>query len=208
MAAGWFTAGIMDDGSRGAATMCHEVGHSHGRLHAPCQVQDPDPSYPYPNADIGVWAYDRRTEEFLPPTRKDMMSYCPNPDRTLAWMSDYTYQALLDRVADVNALVSTFPEKQAVTAAAPAPKVAWRMLVVDTLGARWSEHPLYVRGTPEGARLTATIHGADGPMQQVAVYQVALEDGLGHDAFMLTVPEPNTDWAAIEVPDLLGPTPF
>ena len=26
----------------GAGTMCHELGHAHGRQHAPCNVQDPD----------------------------------------------------------------------------------------------------------------------------------------------------------------------
>ena len=70
--------------------MCHELGHSHGRLHSPCGVSDPDWNYPYPNADIGVWGHDLRTDEFYPPTRKDMMSYCPNPDRSLAWISDST----------------------------------------------------------------------------------------------------------------------
>ena len=28
-----------------ADTMIHEVGHNHGRLHAPCDVNDPDPNY-------------------------------------------------------------------------------------------------------------------------------------------------------------------
>ena len=81
--------------------MCHELGHAHGRLHAPCNVSDPDPQFPYPDANIGVWGYDQRSGEFRDPTSKDMMSYCPEP-RWSAWISDYNYQAILVRVAAVN----------------------------------------------------------------------------------------------------------
>ena len=98
VSAGWAQSTRPDDGRTGAATMCHELGHAHGRFHAPCNVQDPDARYPYPGANIGVWGYDNRLGTFLPPTSKDMMSYCPEP-RWSAWISDYTYQAILERAA-------------------------------------------------------------------------------------------------------------
>jgi hypothetical protein len=196
-AAGWQTIAEWDRGERGASTMAHELGHSHGRLHAPCGVQDPDPNYPHATANTGVWGYDARSETFLPPTRKDMMSYCPNPDRTQAWVSDYTYQALVTRIGAVNALVGqSFLRVNA-------PKVAWRMLVVDGTGAHWGEYPLLLEGAPEGVALTAIVHDSNGPMSSIEVYKEELEAGVGESAYMLTLPEPRPGWQAIEVPGLL-----
>ena len=151
VSAGWAQSTRPDDGRTGAATMCHELGHAHGRQHAPCNVQDPDRQYPYPNADIGVWAYDFRSGKFYEPTRKDMMSYCPEP-RPNAWISDYNYQAILERVVAVNALaeVPAFYDEQAT------PKVRWRMLVSDSAGVHWVQEPLLVRGTPEGRAQSST----------------------------------------------------
>lgn len=83
-------------------TFVHEVGHAHGRYHAPCggpaQV---DPDYPYSGAGIGAWGYDRRSGTLVDPSGTlDMMGYC-DP----IWLSDYTYTALFDRIA----LVQTRP---------------------------------------------------------------------------------------------------
>jgi hypothetical protein len=200
ISAGWAQGFSRDDGSEGAATMCHELGHAHGRLHAPCNVQDPDPRYPYPNAEIGVWAYDFRSSEFYEPTRKDMMSYCPEP-RPNAWISDYNYQAIFERVIAVNALA----EVPAFHAEPAAPRVPWRMLVSDSAGVHWVQEPLLVRGTPEGTPVRAIIHGEQGPMQQIEVYEQDLHDGVSHHAFLLTLPEPDESWRAIEVPGLLAP---
>jgi hypothetical protein len=202
VSAGW-AQGFRGDSGEGAATMCHELGHAHGRLHSPCNVQDPDPRYPYPNADIGVWAYDFRSNAFYEPTRKDMMSYCPEP-RPNAWISDYTYQAILERVIEVSALA----EVQAFHAEQAAPSVPWRMLVSDSAGVHWVQEPLLVRGVPEGSPLRAVIHGAHGPMQQIEVYKQDLHDGVSHDAFLLTLPEPDRSWRAIEVPGILAPQPL
>ena len=200
---GWAQGFTQDDGTTGAATMCHELGHAHGRLHAPCNVQDPDPNYPYPDADIGVWGYDFRFSQFLEPTRKDMMSYCPEP-RSDAWVSDYNYQAILQRVIAVNAL----PEVPAESADAALPVVSWRMLTSDSAGVQWVEGPLFVRGTPEGTAIRAIVHDANGPMQAIEVYKRDLEDGVSDHAFMLILPQPDASWYAIEVPDLLSPFPF
>ena len=56
---GWWgtlsAIGLGYAGELSAQTIIHEVGHNHGRLHAPCEVSDPDPNYPYPNGSIGVW---------------------------------------------------------------------------------------------------------------------------------------------------------
>jgi hypothetical protein len=147
-----------------------------------------------------VWAYDFRSNQFYEPTRKDMMSYCPEP-RWAAWISDYNYQAILERVVAVNALT----EVPALDGEAATPELPWRLLVSDSAGVHWVEESLLVRGTPEGTPLSAVVHGEHGPMQQVEVYKQDLHDGMSHDAFMLTLPEPDRSWRAIEVPGLLAP---
>lgn len=205
VSSGWAQGFTRDDGETGAATMCHELGHAHGRLHAPCNVQDPDRQYPYPNADIGVWAYDFRSDRLYEPTRKDMMSYCPEP-RWAAWISDYNYQAILERVVAVNALAeipALFRDDEPAL-----PKEPWRLVVSDSAGVHWVEEPLLVRGVPEGTPVHAVIHGARGPMQQIVVYKQELHDGVSHDAFMLALPEPDPSWRAIEAPGLLALLPL
>lgn len=81
--------------------VAHELAHTMGRRHAPCGgAAGADPQYPHANAIIGAWGHDLYTwsltstgtpDAFLPSQASDIMSYC-----TPAWVSDYTYQALLD----------------------------------------------------------------------------------------------------------------
>jgi hypothetical protein len=70
----------------------HELGHTFGRLHAPCGgVQSfLDLDYPYADAAIGWFGYDRASGAIIPRTAPDLMSYCDNE-----WVSDYTYEAVL-----------------------------------------------------------------------------------------------------------------
>lgn len=91
--------GYQDAYSDPQETFVHEVGHAHGREHAPCDVQDPDPAYPYDDGKIGSWGYDSIAKKFFDPNGKtrDMMGYC-QPD----WISDYTFSALAQRVQSVN----------------------------------------------------------------------------------------------------------
>lgn len=96
--------GLGFSGVMSAETMVHEVGHAHGREHAPCGLggQPSDPGYPYPGALIGERGYDLVTSQLIDPaTYVDFMSYC-----TPTWVSDYTYNGLLDRIVAVNALAS------------------------------------------------------------------------------------------------------
>jgi hypothetical protein len=101
----WFAGGIsgygwigrrvslgMDFGEATGENAGHEIGHNLGRQHAPCgNPGDVDPHYPYPNASIGVYGVDTSEEVLLDPAQtRDMMSYC-GPE----WVSDYTYEALL-----------------------------------------------------------------------------------------------------------------
>lgn len=89
--------GFTGDGSAG--TMTHEVGHAHGRSHAPCGgASGTDPAFPYAGGSEGSWGYSTVTKKLLDPAKtKDLMGYCsPN------WFSDYTYGAILTRVKAVN----------------------------------------------------------------------------------------------------------
>lgn len=70
----------------------HEIGHSQGRYHAPCDAPGADNNYPYPEADIGTYGYSELTNAYYEPNQnvKDYMSYC-DP----VFVSDYTYRGVL-----------------------------------------------------------------------------------------------------------------
>jgi hypothetical protein len=78
-------------------THAHEVGHNHGRNHAPgCGAGDPDPAYPYAGGALGNsshqnFGFDVVTLKIYPYTTSsyDIMNYCDNQ-----WVSDYTYAGL------------------------------------------------------------------------------------------------------------------
>ncbi|MDQ2930473.1 MAG: M66 family metalloprotease, partial [Gemmatimonadota bacterium] len=80
------------DGGSTAEIISHELGHSWGRSHAPCGINgSTDPSYPYPQGNIGVYGYDVSTKTLYPPATAEVMSYC-HPQ----WISDYTYTGVYD----------------------------------------------------------------------------------------------------------------
>jgi hypothetical protein len=91
--------GLGYSGVDAASTMAHEVGHAHGRSHAPCGgTSGTDPQFPYSGGGIGVNGYDILAKTFIAASSgKDIMGYC-KPE----WVSDYTYSAFFDRVAYVN----------------------------------------------------------------------------------------------------------
>lgn len=78
-------------------TALHETGHNHGRSHAPCSVPDPDPQFPHPTGQDGVWGYNLLTRALYAPTITDVMGYC-----TPVWISDYTFKGLFNRIKLVN----------------------------------------------------------------------------------------------------------
>lgn len=91
--------GLGFTGDMAVETAVHELGHNHGREHAPCgNVSGADGSYPYGGAVIGSWGYNLVTGELYDPTdHVDMMSYC-NP----AWISDYNFANIFERIQFVN----------------------------------------------------------------------------------------------------------
>lgn len=96
-------SGVGFPGQDTAWTLAHELGHEHGRTHAPCDAGGADPDFPYGGGGIGVWGLDPRTGAFQDPaTLTDFMGYC---DPT--WTSDYTWSAIFERTVAVAALTSS-----------------------------------------------------------------------------------------------------
>lgn len=90
------------DASSAGSTVAHELGHNFGRNHAPCGgPAGVDQSYPYPNARIGVFGFDVANRLIMDSERRDVMSYC-GPE----WVSDYTYEGILNYRGSVAADVS------------------------------------------------------------------------------------------------------
>jgi len=93
-------ASVGYDGMMSVEIASHEIGHSFGRLHAPCGVSgSTDPNYPYSAGNIGAYGFDVATSTLYPPSTAEVMSYC-HPQ----WISDYTYTGVYNyRVAHPSA---------------------------------------------------------------------------------------------------------
>ncbi len=129
----------------------HEIGHAHGRAHAPCgppgnQPDAPDPDYPYDDGSIGVWGYDIVEGELHDPTDTDVMSYCDDQ-----WVSDFTFAALHRRGQHVNR-----------GWAVPPPIRTWDVIVLDgDGGATWAASTER-RGGVSGDAVDVTLLAAGG----------------------------------------------
>jgi Peptidase M66 len=91
--------GLGFGGTISSDTAVHEIGHAHGRSHAPCGgVDGADPSFPYAGGAIGTWGYDLLSGQLFSPVKTtDVMGYC-----SPIWLSDYTYKALFTRAQFVS----------------------------------------------------------------------------------------------------------
>jgi hypothetical protein len=170
-------------------TMAHEVGHNHGRNHAPCvtgggSISGVDAKFPYSNGGIGSWGYDSRTQKLYDPAKsKDIMGYCTN-----IWVSDYTYAGLTTRVAALNGAAMIYTP--------PGTLSRWRILLAGSRGPRWGI-PNKDEVAAEGAPEQATIYDSAGAaVTSVVVYRTEISEGFGN---MYMVPEPQPGWYAVAV---------
>lgn len=138
--------GIGFDHPRTFDTLSHELGHAHGRQHSGCMSPDNDPAYPYPEGQIGSWGYDITQKGFKAPALRDFMGYC-----TPAWISDYNYRALYERIRAVNLAADL----------APGAPTTYRVALWDRGGLRWGR-PLTLRTPPRGHTVTLRYLDAQG----------------------------------------------
>jgi hypothetical protein len=171
-----------------AATMAHEIGHNHGRNHAPCspsKITGVDEAYPVADGRIDAWGYDTRKQVFYSPTStNDVMGYC-DPK----WSSAYTYKGLLDRIVLVNQIDGVPPQEEL-------PVALWRVLIVDGKGARWSV-PFDEPGESYGEKELAEILDTNGQViTQVEVFRTSLSEDSGAT---ILIPPPEPGWYSVRV---------
>lgn len=95
-------SGMGFSGEETVETLIHELGHLHGRKHAPCSASGGDNDYPHAGGRIGVWGFDRRTGTWHDPAdTADFMGYCAK-----TWVSDYTWTALYARIAALSEAIA------------------------------------------------------------------------------------------------------
>jgi hypothetical protein len=174
--------GVGFSGDVAARTVEHEMGHMTGRKHAPCKVSTYlDPQYPQADGKTGTWGWDMRTQKLFPPDATDLMGYC-----TPAWISDYTYSAILDRMVEVEASGKSASSLSVSSDA--------RVLMVGGGRARWG---LPASDSSEGAVESATVRDDAGA--QVATVQVRRLELGDADRWMVVVPQRQPGWDTIEV---------
>lgn len=126
-------SGLGYSGERWAWTLAHELGHMHGRGHAPCGVSfwSQDGSYPHTDGVVGIWGWDARTDTlFAPQEATDFMGYCDD-----LWASDYTYRGIYERMRQAHDLQQPMSLM---------PPTTWRYI-------NWShtQHPVWGETTRE-----------------------------------------------------------
>jgi hypothetical protein len=149
-------------GERTAETMAHELGHAHGRRHAPCgNAAQIDPAYPYEGGLLGSWGWDG-VDLIAPGSTGDIMGYCAPK-----WISDYQVAGLYERVAAMQGLY--------VDEARDGEIVRW--VAEDEVGV------LRDRGTRarvlEGGEEVTIKVAVDGETVGVTAHYYGLDDGPG-----------------------------
>ena len=137
-------------------TAAHEIGHSHGRMHANCgpglSPSSIDPSYPddaaHKGGKIGVYGFDMFTRQLVPPTSSDIMGYCDQK-----WISDYNFTAFHNRGKNVNL---------AFTEAPPGGSFGYDLISVNLDGSaegRWTRPVKRTRPLVSGEALPVILDG-------------------------------------------------
>ena len=156
------SVGIGYKGTDAAQTFIHEIGHAHGRGHAPCapfnQINAVDPAFPHAGAGIGTWGYSLSAHQLYDPQgqARDFMSYCQP-----SWVSDYTYRALFDKIAFVNGAQYFHATK---------PKQRFQAISIRGNGEISRGQHFDIQGTPSGKPEAVEVIDASGKARQVTGY--------------------------------------
>jgi len=180
--------GLGFSGDSSAATMIHEVGHAHGREHAPCGVSGwgTDGQFPHDNARLGRWGLDVVNLKLKDPDKyRDVMSYC---DPT--WMSDYNYTRLFFFVQDV----------QPGSRSAMGTPQAYRRVSIDGDGEMtfWG-HDLVA--TISESELNKHVELLDADGQQLGVVRGVFAPYSHIEGGVVVIREPSDDVASVRVLD-------
>lgn len=181
--------------------MAHELGHTLGRVHAPCGgVSGADPAYPYPNAAIGAYGYDTaRGVVYDPSSTTDLMSYCKE------WISDYTYAGMLNDQVTVAGTDSS-AEAVAAATAMTGPSLLVRALLPAAGGSMGEIQPAYrLDATPDSlpaqSSVAVALFGSAG--EPLGEWPVAVDAMQEYDLVVRLVsvrlPLPQAPVARIEV---------
>ena len=151
-------------------TMAHELGHNMGLYHAPaCRAGGADPNFPTRDGSVGVWGYDFRYGNLVPPNVPDLMGYC-DP----SWIGGYHFG---------NALRFRLSDEGGSAAAAIVGTVSGKSLLlwggVDVEGAPYLQ-PTFVLDAPAAVPAPGGEHEITG------------RDGSGGELFSLTFAMPET----------------
>jgi hypothetical protein len=177
-------------GDDSAKTMAHEIGHAHGRAHAPCGgAAGVDKKFPYAGGEIGVYGWEPTEKTLIDTSYSDVMGYCYP-----VWVSDYTYQALFDRVSYVSKAAK-------IITASDAP-IHWRFVHIGRDGKLSWGRTTTTREVPLAEEHTVTFEAADGTKHSVTGHYYPYADLAGG---YLVVPEPAFAPAKLTVAGL-GPS--
>lgn len=186
------SVGLGYEGTQSADTMAHEIGHAHGRPHAPCGgAQGVDRSFPYKGGTIGTWGYDILSKQYVSPEEgTDMMGYCDN-----TWVSDYTYGKLFDRivaVSGVNQGIASSAAAQGSQGGSP-----YRTFTFDGNGVPTSSETLSLAEEPKGNVSEVDYLGDSGSVVGHARAHVYKYDHL--EGGIVVVPENAAPYASLRV---------
>ncbi|GAC1546169.1 MAG: hypothetical protein NVS3B10_10160 [Polyangiales bacterium] len=165
------------------ATMAQELGHSLGRLHAPCGgAAQVDSKYPYAGGNIGSWGYDIFQKRMQSPTVADFMGYCEP-----SFVSDYPFAAIASRRAQI---ATTVPSMR---------RVPTNHHVVNfgvDGSATWGED-VVLDAPPSGAEESVVYAGRDGRgLRTVTGHYYRYEDIPGG---ALLIPDGPADFASVRI---------
>ena len=152
--------GLGFTGDMAPDTAVHELGHNHGRSHAPCgNVSGADGNYPYNNGALGSWGYNILSGALYDPSSyKDMMGYC-NP----TWISDYNFEKIFDRVEAVSGAASWFVPDHLAN------RTYTRARVEPDGSLTWLSNIMLER-PPTGVQTAVTVETNAGPEQTTASF--------------------------------------
>jgi hypothetical protein len=169
----WQTSSVLST----ARTFVHEIGHTQGRRHVACSGDEggPDPSYPYPGGDIGVWGFGVLDFSLHTPTNaKDYMTYCGN-----TWVSDWGWEAVLPFIQEITSwdTMDVAPDRERellVGLVDPATgDEAWLVTKGSSTGRVVTSAETMRIETADG--LTTDVQASIGPMGDGAAYTIAAE---------------------------------